>query len=180
MKSAEHKETGEKIHIYEVSYLVVPVVSEDKVTEEVSAIRNALEGAGAAIIAEEFPKIRTLAYSMERSIESKKQKFSEGYFGWIKFELPAVSISNIKQKLDNMPNILRHLIIKTVRENTVYLGKSTGAHSKNGDKPEGEPQPVQSENPQTADKTADKKEGKIISEVSGKEIDKSIDALVIN
>lgn len=176
MKSAEHKETGEKIHIYEVSYLVVPVVSEDKVTEEVSAIRNALEGAGATIIAEEFPKMRTLAYSMERSSESKKQKFNEGYFGWIKFELPAVSISNIKQKLDNMPNILRHLIIKTVRENTVYLGKSTGTHSKNGDKPEGEPLPVPSEDSQAADK----KEGKISSEVSGKEIDKSIDALVID
>ncbi|MEK7390566.1 MAG: 30S ribosomal protein S6 [Patescibacteria group bacterium] len=162
MKATEHKETGEKMHIYEVSYLVVPTVSEDKVTGEVSAIRGALEGAGAVIIAEEFPKTRTLAYTMERSIESKKQKFNEGYFGWIKFELSVASISNIKQKIDKMPNILRHLIIKTVRENALYSSKSAGVHSKNGDKPEGETR------------------GEIISEVAGKEIDKSIDALVIN
>ena len=177
MKATEHKETGEKMHIYEVSYLVVPTVSEDKVTEEVSAIRGALEGAGAAIIAEEFPKSRTLAYTMERSIESKKQKFNEGYFGWVKFESPVASILNIKQGLDKRANILRHLIIKTVQENTLYSSKLLGAHMKNGDKPEGELQSAPLVQPSQPAGHGDSKAENEIS--SAKEIDKSIDALVI-
>ena len=167
MRATEHKETGEKIDIYEVGYLVVPTMAEDKVTEEVSSIRALLEKTGATILAEDFPKLRPLAYTMERSTETKKNKFNEGYFGWIKFELPVASISNIKKDFDKRPNVIRHLIIKTVRENTMYSNvlaaeAAEAALEKAGDKPtEGAP-----------GTPADSKEPK-------KEIDQSIDALVI-
>ncbi len=168
MKATEHKETGEKMHIYEVSFLIVPTVSEDKVADEFGAIRSEFEAAGATMIAEGFPTPTLLAYIMERTVDSKKQKFTDGYFGWVKFELPVASLSNIKQLLDKRQNVLRHLIIKTVRENTMYSAKLPESTLKNGEKPEGE---------------TELESGVVAAEskiVSGKEIDKSIDALVIS
>lgn len=157
-------ETGEKSNIYEVGYLVAPNVSEGEIAGEVSFIRELLKSAGALLITEEVPKLRPLAYVMEKPSESKKQKFSEGYFGWIKFESPAVSISNIKQGLDKRQSIIRHLIIKTVRENTMYSSRLVGPQVKGDDKlPEESPAKTHVENKAVAEKG----------------IDQSIDALVI-
>ncbi len=148
--------------IYEVSYLIVPTITEEKVTDEVTAIRGVIEGAGATIITEEFPQSIPLAYTMERTIETKKHKFNEGYFGWIKFELPVASLSNITKALDTRPTIIRNLVIKTVRESTLYTPKVAGVAAKAAD--------VASE---VAAPDTEKK-------MAGNEIDKSIDALVIS
>lgn len=156
MKATENKVTGEKMHIYEVSYLLTSSISEDKVADEVAGIKSGLEAAGATMIAEEFPKFIPLAYTMERVVDSKKQKYTEGYFGWFKFELPVASLATVKEFLEKRPSVFRHLIVKTVRENTLYSAK-LAADLKAADK--------------------EKAEGE---SVSGKEIDKSIDALVIS
>lgn len=172
MKATEHKETGEKMHVYEVGYLVVPSLAENKLAEEVSAIRGLIEAAQGEIIAEDFPKLRPLAYTMERATETKKQKFTEGYFGWIKFELPVSAIKNITQDFDKRSSIIRHLIIKTVRENTLYTTKLAGAAAKDsetGKVLDG----ASAETPATVVEA----DGKAASR---KEIDKTIDALVIS
>ncbi len=153
--------------IYEVSYLLVPSVTEEKVADEVATIRGIIEAAGASIIAEEFPQFMPLAYSMDHTMDSKKHTFKEAYFGWVKFELPVASITNIKQSLEKTPSIIRHLIIKTVRENTMYSPKVAGVAGKTGEKSEGD----------VADATVAEGELKV---ASGNEIDKSIDALVIS
>jgi len=150
------------MHVYEASFLIVPSVSEDKVGDEFSAIRSGFEATGASVIAEGFPQILDLAYTMERIVDTKKQKFNTAYFGWIKFDLPVASISNIKDMLDKNKNVLRHLIIKTVRENTMYtpdLPETSAAELSSDEVPATE---------------AEK------SEKAGKEIDKTIDALVIS
>lgn len=160
MRTTENKETGEKMHVYEIGYLVVPTLSEGKVSDEVASIHSVLEKAGATIISEDFPKLSPLAYVMERSTESKKQKFNEGYFGWIKFELPVVSISDITKDFENRQSIIRHLIIKTVRENTMYSTKVAS----------------DAENTEASADESTPSEDKIFAK---KEIDKSIDALVL-
>lgn len=159
MKATENQETGEKMHVYEIGYLIMPSVSEDQISAEVSSLNQILEGAKANIIAHGFPHLTTLAYTMVRSIDSKNRKFNEGYFGWIKFELPVASIANIKTAFDKHPNILRHLITKTVRENTMYSTKVAGLEGVE----------AKAEELTTEDKG-----------ISQKEIDKSIDALVIS
>lgn len=164
MKATENNK-GEKMHVYEVGYLVVPTVQEDKIAEEVSFIRDLIEKTGGSIISEEFPKLQPLAYTMERSTEAKKSHFDEGYFGWIKFELGVASIADIKNALDKRQSIIRHLIIKTVRENTMYSSKLSSPSAKDGEKLEGE-------TPAEGVLVEDKAQAR-------KEIDKSIDALVI-
>ncbi len=161
MKTTEHKETGEKMDIYEMSYLILPTVPENSVTEEVTAIRGLLDAAGASVISEDFPKLRDLAYTMEKSIETKNQKYKEAYFGWIKFELPVAQIADIKTGIEKRANVLRHLIIKTVRENTMYR-----APEEEEEKTEG----AEASAPEAVPAEGEVKKG----------IDSSIDALVAN
>ncbi|HLP44067.1 MAG TPA: 30S ribosomal protein S6 [Candidatus Nanoarchaeia archaeon] len=123
MKATENKTTGEKMHVYEVGYLIMPTVAEDNLTQEVSWLNDMITSHKGEIISEEFPKLRSLVYTMEKVLESKHQKINEAYFGWVKFELPVAAIKPITQALDTRPTILRHLVIKTVRENTLYGSK---------------------------------------------------------
>ncbi len=108
------------MHIYEVGYLIMPTVAEDNLSSEVSWLHGIIEANKGEIISEEFPKLRTLAYTMEKVLESKHQKITDAYFGWVKFELPVAALKTITQELDTRATILRHLVIKTVRENTLY------------------------------------------------------------
>lgn len=108
--------------VYEISYLIVPSVSEEDLGKEVTILKDAITSAGGAFIAEEFPKFMELAYQMERTIQNKKQKFNNGYFGWFKFDLPQDAALALDVAFDTNVNIIRHLFIKTVRENTL-VGK---------------------------------------------------------
>lgn len=162
MKATENKETGEKMHVYEVSFLIVPTVSEDSISEEFSAVKSAVESSGGSVITEEFPKKRNLAYTMEKAFESKYQRYDEAYFGWIKFELVSASVADIKAELDKRQTVLRHMIVKTVRENTMFTSNLDGSES---------------------DGSEEGSEGSSDmggEESSAKETDKSVDALVTN
>lgn len=152
------------MHVYEVGYLIMPTVSEDQLPGEVASLHKILADVKAEIIAEGEPVLTTLAYTMVKSIDSKNRKFNEGYFGWIKCELPVAALADVKNALDKHSNVLRHLIIKTVRENTMYSNRITGLEGKDGEEVEG-------------DAKAEVVEDKATSQ---KEIDKSIDALVIS
>lgn len=148
--------------IYEVSYLIVPSITEEKVENEVKTIHGIIDAAGASVISEEFPQFMPLAYEMDQTLDTKKHTYKEGYFGWVKFELPVAAIANVKTSLEKTPSILRHLIIKTVRENTRYSPKVAGAAVAD----------IAPEVAADAEKTEKK--------ATGTEIDKSIDALVIS
>lgn len=167
MKATEHKETGEKMQVYEVGYLIVPSVPEEKVTDEVSFIHSQIEKNGGAIIAEEFPKIRELSYSMSQSIESKKHNYDSAYFGWVKFEMPVLGLAKIEEQLKQSKNILRHLTMKTIRENTMFSERIPNIAKK--------PEDLSPKDEQGAPPVVEEK--KVVLE---DDIDKSIDALVIN
>jgi len=105
--------------IYEVGYLLVPTISEESLSEEVGVIKNVVIENKGVIIAEEMPKSKPLAYEMSKNIANKICKFNTAYFGWVKFGANSDMVLNIKDQLDKNSNILRHLIIKTVREDTL-------------------------------------------------------------
>ena len=108
-----------KIKVYEIGYLLVPTIAEENVATEVEAIKALIANKGSAFISEDFPKMKPLAYTMVKAVGSERRKFDKGYFGWVKFEVAARGITEIKAELDRIPNILRYLIIETVRENTL-------------------------------------------------------------
>jgi len=151
---------AEVLPVYEVGFHLVPQVGDDGVAAVVEKIRKAL--GDAEIIAEGFPAKMSLAYTVERSDQGKREKFSESYFGFIKFAAPGDTIAVLEEALKT-PQVLRHLIVHTTREDLMTR-------------------------PTRAVFTSDRLEGQTIAkptvapeksaEVSEEELDKSIESLV--
>lgn len=112
----------DSVKVYELGYLIMSSVPSDKVADEVTAIKDILSKNGATIIGEEEPSLSTLAYEMTKKVGAQNQRFNEGYFGWVKFSMSKDGIEAAKNAIENLPHILRMLLITTIKENT-YLGK---------------------------------------------------------
>ncbi|HRH26774.1 MAG TPA: 30S ribosomal protein S6 [Parcubacteria group bacterium] len=109
--------------VYEVSYLLLPTLSQEQVPEKVSAIKNAVTSVQGEVISSEDPVLIDLAYEMVKVVQTSRFKADKGYFGWIKFQLSSENIDSVKKFLDNNVDVLRYLLIKTVKENTLLNGK---------------------------------------------------------
>jgi ribosomal protein S6 len=112
-------ETKARTEVYEIGYLMVPSIAEENLGAEVTAFKDLLTSHGVTFISDEYPRMMELAYEMSRSIMNKKQKFSYGYFGWVKFEVSTDHTVAIKEMMDKNEIFIRYLMIKTVRENTM-------------------------------------------------------------
>ena len=122
--------------IYELGFILVPNITEEKLPEVFGALKEVLSEKGAMIFAEEFPKNILLSYTMEKTINNKIERFKDGFFGWVKFELAQGDISAIDAKLRLREDVIRHLIISTVRENTIASKRPMGSrrHTKGDEK----------------------------------------------
>lgn len=117
------KEKGGNETIYEVSYLLLPSLALEQVPAQILSLKEMIQKVGGAMISDEDAVLVDLAYPMTKVIQTDRHKYSSGYFGWFKFEMTADGIEAVKKNLDGNLNILRYLIIKTVRENTLLNGK---------------------------------------------------------
>ena len=118
--------TEAKVSIYEVGYIMVPSIPEENLGGEVTSFKDVLNEMGVTFISDEYPKMLELAYEMSRSIANKKQKFSYGYFGWVKFECSTENARVIKDSLDKNEKLVRYLMIKTIRGNTMSTKRAYG------------------------------------------------------
>ena len=156
---SEEKES--RLGIYEVGYLMLPSIAEENLGEEVTVFKDIFTANGATFIADEYPKLIELAYEMSRSILNKKQKFSYGYFGWVKFECGTDKAKIIKDILDKNEKLIRYLMIKTVRENTMSVKRSYSKHDS------------------AKRRTSSSVKTKEVESINEETIDKEIDALVV-
>lgn len=152
--------------VYEISYIIVPSVGNDGLASEVGKIKAIIEKNSKSIISETFPEMKELSYEMVKHVLGKNQKFDSGYFGWVKFESSADNIKNIKKAVEEIHSILRFLIVKTVRENTIV-----GLRSRITRRPVVEAEPVIISSPHAPETH---------SEMSDEEIDKEIDKTLGN
>lgn len=104
--------------IYEVGYIIVPKVAENDVEKAVAAIRAPIEKAGGSFIAEGAPSLIRLAYEMTAREGDKNAVYDRGYFGWLKFEGTTAVAAALEEQLAADQTILRHIIFRTVREDT--------------------------------------------------------------
>jgi ribosomal protein S6 len=113
--------------IYEVGYLIVTTVTAEQISGVTAELDKLIKKAGATMLSEEEPHWQKLAYTMRRkTVGGSYEKYDEAYFGWKKFELSSAQIEKLKKSVEEMPSMLRVLVISTVRENT-YLGKRAAA-----------------------------------------------------
>lgn len=151
--------------VYEVGFLLLPTLPEEKMPEIMANIKGIIEKSGGEIISEEAPKMRPLAYEMSKLIQTKNTSFDHAYFGWVKFEIESAELSSVKKSIESMDEILRALFIKTIRESTLMSGKVS---ERDAQKTKAEDEAVESPVEEN------------IAPASEEEIDKSIEALVVN
>lgn len=154
--------------VYEIGYLLVSSIPEEKVGDEVTTLRNILEKKGAEFIAEEAPELRTLAYTMTKKIGASNHRFDRGYFGWFKFSLSSMNAESVKKSFEELPHMLRMIFIATVKEGT-YLGKKSPSFSISK---------TEEVVPEVAVEVVASTTEASVAPVSVEEIDKSIDEMV--
>lgn len=110
--------------VYEISFIFDNKLDEGAALEKSNAIKQSIATLGGSFISEEAPYMRELAYEMTRVVNNINVRFSEGYFGWIKFEMDAEKVKELEKGLKADNQIVRYLIVKTVRENTVFTKRA--------------------------------------------------------
>jgi ribosomal protein S6 len=105
--------------VYELGYLLVPTIAEEDVSVIYGNLKELVSTFGGVVISDEMPKTIQLAYQMVKVVSNIRNKFNTAYFGWVKFTMDSEKVLELKKKLDLDPNIIRFLILKTVKENTI-------------------------------------------------------------
>lgn len=162
----ENKDENEIIEgvderVYELGYLLVPTVSTEDVPVLYGNLKELISSFGGTAIADEMPKMIPLSYSMVKVVANIRNKFNTAYFGWMKFTMGADKVLELKKKLDLDPKIIRFLILKTVKENTIAAKRFV-----RGDMAHRRPAVKKGEDNET------------VVPINKEEIDKEIDAMV--
>ncbi len=106
--------------VYEISFIFDNRLEEEKAKEKLETLKKYIASLNGSFISEETPYMRELSYEMIRIVNNVNVRFSEGYFGWVKFELSPSNIEEINKKLKLDEEIVRFLVIKTIKGNDVF------------------------------------------------------------
>lgn len=120
----EINETTIDSRVYEISFIFDNKLDEGAALEKSNAIKQTIATLGGSFISEEAPYMRELAYEMIRVVNNVNVRFNEGYFGWIKFELPADKVKDLEKGIKLDEQVVRYLVVTTVKENTVYTKRA--------------------------------------------------------
>lgn len=112
--------------IYEIGYLLSPAIRDEDLEARTAEFKASLTDLGATIISEGNPEFIDLAYEIAKVIDNKKVRFTQGYFGWIKFEYNPSAMEALKEAVEKNLLVIRYLLIGTVRENTILSKKPLG------------------------------------------------------
>ena len=148
--------------IYEVGYLLVPTISEEELPVIYGNLKELVSSLGGDIISDDMPKMLNLAYPMYKTLQNVITKFDTAYFGWVKFGMEPEKVSELKNKLELDLNVVRFLIMKTVKENTIAAKRFVNRDA------------IRRKVPMV------KKEGEVeeIVPINKEEVDKEIDAMI--
>ncbi len=114
---------SEETRLYELGYILVPTTPEGEVAQAVDVLKDTITKLEGSVSSDGAPEFIDLAYVMEKDVASKKYKYSQGYFGWIKFTLAPEAMEALKKALDSNLALIRYILIKTSVENTVVFKK---------------------------------------------------------
>jgi ribosomal protein S6 len=151
--------------VYELAYIFVPTLSADGVNEKFQSLKDYLKSKNVEFVSEDIPRLIELQYEMSRTIANKKTWFDEGYFGWIKFEADPSVVKEIHDDLARDEEVIRYMIIKTVRESTIASKKPFAFRARKDVLKDGEDSEVVVKD-------------EVVEKASEEQIDTALDALV--
>ena len=99
--------------MYEIGYLLTPLISIEKLDDEIAALRKSIEDKSGLITNEGRAKMQKLAYTITKK---GMGSLNDAYFGWIKFVVDTENVLEINDSFDKNLNIVRFLLIKTAEE----------------------------------------------------------------
>jgi len=118
-KEIKAEDEGVEARVYEVGYILLPTIPEEGIPAIYGNLKDLVSSLGGEVISDEMPRMIPLAYTMIKVLQNINHRFDTGYFGWIKFTMHPEKILDLKKKIELDTNIIRSLILKTVKENTV-------------------------------------------------------------
>jgi ribosomal protein S6 len=151
--------------VYELAFHLLPTLSDDEGAKIVKDLKALLEKNGATIISEEAITPMQLAYTFVKRQEGKNAKFDSSFFGVLKFDSETSTLDVLKEELDLSKNVLRYLIIKTVREYPPIQSKVVFRE-------------IKTEEPTTLSKPKVEEKSEEARPISEEELDKTIEELV--
>lgn len=116
-------EGGNENRVYEISYILVPTITEDAAAEKINSLKQSIASQGASFISEEAPYMRDLAYEMLRVIKNVNNRFDTGFFGWIKFELDPANLTKVEKMFKLDEDVIRYIAVKADRDINIYTKK---------------------------------------------------------
>ena len=108
----------EDARIYELAFILSPFLAEESVAQYSTSLQEKITKAGGEMISQGDAAIRDLAYEISTRVDGKTQKFTKGYFGWIKFEMEPEKAVELNDEVKNSKDVIRTMMILTVREDT--------------------------------------------------------------
>jgi ribosomal protein S6 len=134
MNKKIEKTVGESL-VYETSLLFVPELDSESLSQTINSIKEKIESLEGAFISEGEPVYIKLAYQVQKSINNKIKKVDFAHFYWIKFDLSSEKVAEFEKfiKLNLIETVMRYLLIKTVRQNTVLTKLQEAKNSKADD-----------------------------------------------
>jgi ribosomal protein S6 len=108
---------------YELGFILVPTIPENEIEAKVAELKAVITAAEGTVGAEGSTEFIDLAYRIEKNVKSKKMKWNQGYFGWMKFTAAPEAQAVIKKALDGNLDLMRYMLIKTSAENLVQFKK---------------------------------------------------------
>ncbi len=115
----DHTEQDTASKVYEIGFHFVPTIAEDDVPVQFSHLKSMIEKRGGEFISEDFPKMIPLAYEISKTVKAQKKRYTDAYFGWVKFTLAADQIVDLEKEVKAFEPVLRYLVISTVKESTL-------------------------------------------------------------
>ncbi|MGB3922254.1 MAG: 30S ribosomal protein S6 [Minisyncoccia bacterium] len=116
--------SGDGLSVYELCFLILPSIPEDKLSDAVDLIRQVVSKAGGKEIDAEEPFKYPLSYEMSKTVGSSRYVVSEAYLGWLKFELEPSKVLEVKGGVDKVNEVLRFILLKVPRETTFTFAKA--------------------------------------------------------
>jgi ribosomal protein S6 len=116
--------SNSEFQAYEIGYLVLPSIAEDKLSAVVDKIKAIVARAGGKELDGEAPFMLDLAYTMSKTVGASRYVANEAYLGGLKFDLEPSKALEVKAAVEKIDEILRLLLIKVPREATFSFAKA--------------------------------------------------------
>lgn len=97
--------------VYEISYLLAPVVSEEDIQTEAKSLQDIITDNDGQLIAAAEPEFIDLAHTIEHTLNQERHEFDKAYFGWMHIAVEGAQLEEIQAAINTAEHTLRSLCI---------------------------------------------------------------------